>query len=182
MDEADLHDPRRASLGFVWTIVIGSLLHFTFEWSHGSLLVGLFSAVNESVWEHLKLLFVPATVWAAFRHKWRASDWVRASATDGLALLAGLLLINGGYYLYRMFLPHEFVLDLFLFVSAAACTHFGPLLTRRYVPERQAWQYSATLIMLAVFVAFALATLMPPHLPVFQDPRTGGYGIRASGP
>ena len=181
MDGPGPHDRRWAALGFGWTIAVGSLLHFTFEWSQGSLLVGLFSAVNESVWEHLKLLFVPATVWAAFRYRWRVGEWVGASAIEGPALLSGLFLISGGYYLYRLLLPNAFVLDLLLFVGAAACTHFGSLLARRFVSDRQAWQLSAALIMLVVFGAFALATLMPPHLPIFEDPRTGAYGVPTGG-
>src|SRR5690554_2974684 len=39
----------------IWILIIGSLLHFTYEWSGKSPIVGVFSAVNESVWEHLKL-------------------------------------------------------------------------------------------------------------------------------
>src|SRR5699024_2385332 len=36
-------------------IIVGSLLHFTYKWSNNSVIVGMFSPVNESVWEHLKL-------------------------------------------------------------------------------------------------------------------------------
>ena len=40
-------------------LALGTLLHFTYEWSGENQLVALFSAVNESTWEHLKLLFFP---------------------------------------------------------------------------------------------------------------------------
>lgn len=43
----------------VFCVVLGTLLHFTFQWSNQNYLVALFSAVNESVWEHLKLVFFP---------------------------------------------------------------------------------------------------------------------------
>jgi hypothetical protein len=43
-------------VGIVFIIIIGSLLHFTFELS-GHQAIGVFSAVNESVWEHLKLSY-----------------------------------------------------------------------------------------------------------------------------
>lgn len=45
--------------GILWIIIVGSLLHFTYEWSNKSPIVGAFSAVNESVWEHLKLGYFP---------------------------------------------------------------------------------------------------------------------------
>lgn len=42
---------------FIFISVLGVLLHFTYEWAGDNAVVGLFSAVNESTWEHLKLLF-----------------------------------------------------------------------------------------------------------------------------
>ena len=40
-------------------IVLGSLCHFLYDWSGGLSLAALFCPVNESVWEHLKLLYFP---------------------------------------------------------------------------------------------------------------------------
>lgn len=55
---------------FIFISVLGVLLHFTYEWSGDNAVVGLFSAVNESTWEHLKLLFFPVS----------ASDHPRSAA------------------------------------------------------------------------------------------------------
>lgn len=52
--------------GIIFIIAFGSVLHFTFEWSGRQVAVGVFSAVNESVWEHLKLGFWPAIAFALF--------------------------------------------------------------------------------------------------------------------
>lgn len=46
-------------LGVIFTFLAGTLLHFTYEWSGNNFWVGLFSPVNESTWEHMKLLFFP---------------------------------------------------------------------------------------------------------------------------
>ncbi len=43
----------------IFTFILGTLLHFTYELSGGNLVVASFSAINESVWEHLKLLYFP---------------------------------------------------------------------------------------------------------------------------
>ena len=45
--------------GFVFVIIAGTLLHFVYHWTGQNRIVGLFSPVNESTWEHLKLLFTP---------------------------------------------------------------------------------------------------------------------------
>ena len=175
----NLSNRRWAVLGFVWTMVLGSALHFTYAWSQDNRLVGLFSAANESTWEHLKLLVVPATIWAGLRYRWRAREWFEASTSDGVALVVGLLLIGGGFDFYRVFLPDEFALDILLFVGAAACTHFGSALARRHTSDNRAWRGGMALLMAAVFLTFALSTVMPPHLPIFRDPHTGGYGFGA---
>lgn len=56
--------------GICFIIIFGSILHFTFEWAGHNPIVGVFSAVNESVWEHLKLGFWPAIVFARIEFKY----------------------------------------------------------------------------------------------------------------
>ena len=53
------HLKTYAILGFIFVAALGTLLHFTFEWSNQNRIVAFFSAVNESMWEHLKLLVFP---------------------------------------------------------------------------------------------------------------------------
>lgn len=53
--------------GFLFTGALGVLLHFLYEWSGGNTLAAAFSAVNESTWEHMKLLFFPMFVFRYFR-------------------------------------------------------------------------------------------------------------------
>ncbi len=43
----------------IFTFILGTLLHFTYQLSGENNIVALFSAINESVWEHLKLLYFP---------------------------------------------------------------------------------------------------------------------------
>jgi hypothetical protein len=47
-------------IGMAFIIILGSLLHFTFELSGDQPIVGVFSAVNVSGWDRLKLAFWPA--------------------------------------------------------------------------------------------------------------------------
>ena len=52
----------------IFIMIVGTLLHFTFRWSNNNPLVGIFSAVNESVWEHLKLIFFPMLIVGIIDH------------------------------------------------------------------------------------------------------------------
>ena len=59
MQKKDFTLSKFISIGIAFVIVIGSLLHFTYEWSGNNLLVSFFAPINESVWEHFKLGFFP---------------------------------------------------------------------------------------------------------------------------
>ena len=52
-------------VGFIATGLFGTLLHFVYEWSGGNRVIAAFSAINESTWEHMKLLFFPALLFTA---------------------------------------------------------------------------------------------------------------------
>ena len=46
-------------IGTIFVLILGTLSHFFYEWSNDNQIIGLFSPVNESVWEHMKLVFFP---------------------------------------------------------------------------------------------------------------------------
>ena len=52
--------------GLLFTAVLGILSHFFYDWSGRTPLAALISPVNESIWEHMKLLFFPALLWSLF--------------------------------------------------------------------------------------------------------------------
>ena len=51
-------------IGFIFISIVGTLLHFTYELSNHNKYVALFSAVNESTWEHIKIALTPYFVWS----------------------------------------------------------------------------------------------------------------------
>ena len=48
---------KRNLIAFLVISILGTIGHFLFEWTGENAIVGLFFPVNESTWEHLKLLF-----------------------------------------------------------------------------------------------------------------------------
>jgi ABC-type Fe3+-siderophore transport system permease subunit len=51
----------------IFAIILGAILHFTYEWSGNNAFVATFSSINESTWEHLKLAFFPMLITAIIR-------------------------------------------------------------------------------------------------------------------
>ena len=46
--------------------IIGALAHFVYEWAHHNRTIGLFTAVNESTWEHIKIALTGAFLWGLY--------------------------------------------------------------------------------------------------------------------
>ena len=56
-------------IGFAFTGLLGTLLHYLYEWTNESILVSPFSGINESTWEHMKLIFFPMFIFAFIENK-----------------------------------------------------------------------------------------------------------------
>jgi len=50
-------------LGSIFVSLLGSACHFAYPWSECNFIVGWLVSVNESVYEHLKLLIFPMLIW-----------------------------------------------------------------------------------------------------------------------
>ena len=90
----------RQMLGFLFTSVLGTFLHFLFDLTGGSLPAALVSAVNESIWEHMKLLYVPLTLFALIGGRCMAMNYPGYWCAKWWGTLAGLATIPLLYYTY----------------------------------------------------------------------------------
>jgi hypothetical protein len=164
--------------GIVFIVIIGTILHFTFEFSGNQPVVGVFSAVNESVWEHLKLGFWPALVWALIEYRYikKSTNNFLFAKTVGIYLIPIIIPIL--FYSYTAVLGESvLVIDILTFVISVIVGQFVSykLLTYRELPDMLNKISLVALVLLGV--AFVLFTFYPPHLPLFRDPVTGEYGI-----
>ena len=55
--------------GFSFTALAGTLLHFLYDLTGESVLAAPFSGVNESTWEHMKLLYFPLLIFALIQSR-----------------------------------------------------------------------------------------------------------------
>jgi len=164
--------------GMFFISVVGSLLHFTFNWLGRFWLVGAFSAVNESTWEHLKLAAVPAIVWAVLESKVfksRANNFLCAKAL-GIWLMP--ILIVAFFYSYKAILGHNLlVIDISIFIASAV---IGQLASYKImtIPEfSQKFNIVCLISLTVLLLAFIIFTFYPPHFFLFRDPIFDQYGI-----
>ncbi len=166
------------SIGVVFIIVPGTCLHFVFEWSDHSKFVAVFGAVNESTWEHLKLAFWPALVWAVVEYLYFRLALPNPGFAKAFSVLTMMLvIITGAWGIDVVLGQHVLVVDVSLFVAAIVAGQwisFRLMLHSTPLPRRDLFGF-AVLLLLAI--AFAIFTFFPPEISLFQDPVTSSYGI-----
>lgn len=167
-------------VGFIFTIVVGTLLHFTYEWSGANPIVGMFSAVNESVWEHLKLLFTPMLLFAIIEYFAYGKNIKNFIPVKFISILLGILTIIITYYTYTGILgEHLLWVDIAIFVLGVLVAYCFSCryLNTEYLSSNTAVQLGWVGLMVLVF-CFIYFTFSPPHIELFKDPLSGGYGIK----
>ena len=164
-------------VGFGVTALGGTLLHFLYGWLGGARWIAPFSGVNESTWEHMKLLFWPmlafaAVEWLFFRY--RADFW----CVKLRGILLGLALIPVLFYTYNGVVgksPDWLNIAIFFVSAALAYLYEARLFRSESVRCRSPKGALAVLVLLAL--AFGVFTFLTPTLGIFRDPLTGTYGI-----
>lgn len=168
--------------GVFFTLILGSLSHFFYSWFGESPLAAPFFPVNESTWEHLKLLVSPMFLFSA------AEYFVYGKKTPGflpvrvLSLFSGMIVIVAAFYTYTaMTGQHWLWADIGVFVLAVVLAYLLSYLLLLKKPgvfaQTPIISISAGILMALLLVCFIVFTAEPPHIFLFCDPVTGGYGI-----
>lgn len=160
-------------LAFVATTLSGACLHFVYALFPNPVFA-LFSPVNESLWEHLKILFWPGLM-AALCLRRRADAGGLAARLLALLLAGAVMLVVG--YVYHIPLGGDalsFDICLYVLVMAMAFVLPGWFSGRISRRGRDA-VYFLTLV---TGVAILLFTFLPPGFLLFADlsggvPRSG---------
>jgi hypothetical protein len=165
--------------GFIFTAIAGVLLHFLFDWSGGSIFAAPFSAVNESIWEHMKLLFFPMFIFAIIESRHGGKNFW---CVKRLGIVVGTILIPVLYYVINGALGEtpDWVNIAIFFITAATSYIIESYLFKNDILMCKSFQRAFVTLCIITF-AFILFTFVPPRIPLFQDPVTGGYGFGLKG-
>jgi hypothetical protein len=153
------------------------MLHFVFELSGDWKPIAAIAAVNESVWEHLKLAFWPAVAYTVLEHNRLKKSVNNFLVAKAFSVYLVPFVIAVLFYSYTAVLEESLLIDILIFGVAIAVGQLGSykLLTSRQLPQSLN-RIALIAIVLLAFV-FPLLTYYPPRLELFRDPVTGGYGI-----
>ena len=164
-------------VGFGVAAVGGTLLHFLYDLLGGAKWIAPFSGVNESTWEHMKLLFWPMFIYAivqSFFFRDREDFW----CVKLRGILLGLALIPIIFYTYNGVIgksPDWINIAIFFISAAVAYIYETRLFNSRKVKCKSSKLAFAVLCVIALL--FAVFTFRTPEIGIFLDPLTGTYGI-----
>ncbi len=165
----------------IFSILLGTLLHFTFELSSNNLFIASFSAVNESVWEHLKLVFFPMLIFSIIEYfllkNYNNKNNYIFSKT--VSIIFAILFITIFFYTYTGIIGKcYFILDILSFLLAII---LGELICYKLLIKNtkinNSIKYLCIFFIIILLLFFVFFTYFPPKINYFKDPVNKSYGI-----
>ena len=164
------HLKRYTMIGIIFVLIAGTLAHFLYDWTGNNYIVGLFTPINESIWEHMKLLFFPMLLYSfmiIFKFK---TIYSHITSSLCFGILIGTLLIPIFFYAYISILDKDiFILDIGTFILSIIIAF---LLSYKLTLSRKLESYTVLLSCLVgvLFICFILFSYHPPATRIFEDP------------
>ena len=164
-------------IAIIICLILGTLLHFTYELSNYNMIVGLFSAVNESVWEHLKLLFYPMFLMSIIGYFIIGKKSMNYWFAQMIGIISALIFVVIFFYTYTGIVGKNFaVLDIGSFIVGILFGEYiiYQILKRNNMYKAEIQSFILVIILLLCFIVF---TIYPPIIPLFEDPIYGTFGL-----
>lgn len=171
---------RFLTVAYIICSLLGIVLHFTYEWLGGSRLAALFSAVNESTWEHTKLVFFPSFACVLAGIPFFAAKNPEYYSKSLSALIRAVLTVIFGFYIYSGILGfHVLFLDIALFFIATKVffVYYCRAISQASAKASPAKEYGSIALLVLICVIYFIFTFAPPQIALFRDPVGGSFGI-----
>ncbi len=160
----------------IFTFILGTLLHFTYELSGGNIVIASFSAVNESVWEHLKLLYFPMLLTLIIGYFYIGKNVSNYLCSKTVGIIASMLFTVIFFYTYSGILGKNIaIIDISLFFVATVLGEYVAyrLMNSNFICNTKI----AIFVLILIGICFVIFTYSAPELGIFKDPLTGQYGL-----
>lgn len=160
----------------IFVCILGTLLHFTYEFFGKDIFVASFSAVNESVWEHLKLLFFPMLLTTIISYFYIGKKVSNLLCSKTLGILVSMAFIIIFFYTYTGILGKSIVfIDIASFFVAVILGEY--LAYQLIINNFKCNNIISIIILTVILISFIVFTYFTPKIEIFKDPTTNQYGI-----
>lgn len=163
-------------ISFLILSIFGTLLHFTHGWLKNGVLLHIFSAVNESTWEHMKLLVAPTILVMVFQYIFLSSEYTNIFNGILILYIVEIVSIPLLYEPLRLILkkvPLLFSILIF-YIAILLGLFFEYLILGNHISLLS--ELLSLILILVITLKFSIFTYFPPKHFLFRDPVTGKYG------
>ncbi|WP_250277514.1 DUF6512 family protein [[Clostridium] colinum] len=166
-------------IGFIFTAVLGTILHFTYNFFDKNIIIGYFTPVNESTWEHLKLLITPIIIFSIYEYFSYGKDLENFIIVKALSILLGMCVIVVAFYTYTGIIGKNYLLlDIGTFILASFLSYyFSYKMLKNKIFYNENSKYIGVSIIFIILILMINFTTNPPKINLFLDTTTNTYGI-----
>ena len=159
-------------IGALFVLLIGSLLHFTYDLSDGNTFISFISPINESLWEHFKLGFYSFLLYGLIVYKFAKSKAHNYWFALGLSPIILNIIIYLLYSTYTHFTDKSiFWIDIAIYTFAILVAFFIFYKLTTLPPLPHFTQWIGFILIVLMITAFIFFTLNPPNqFDIFVDP------------
>ena len=154
----------------IFTFILGILLHFLYEWTGNNKFIGSFSAINESVWEHLKLIFFPMLITTIVGFFYIGKEKTNYLISKTIGIIVAIMFTVVFFYTYSGILGRNIAaIDIGTFFIA---TILGEITSYKLIINKpKIGNNILALIILAILIGcFILFTYITPQIGIFKEP------------
>lgn len=153
-------------------------LHFIYRWIPTGF-VAIFAPVNESIWEHMKLIFTATILWSIVDYIIMSKCRIKFNNFFTQIFLSAFLSIP--IYL-AIFLPiyHKIDENMVVSISVMAIVIIITQILSYYILKSQEIKllnYLSILLIIVIYIVFGYLSYHPPHTHLFFDTKAEKYGI-----
>lgn len=155
----------------IFTFIVGTLLHFTYKLSGENQLAAIFSSVNESVWEHLKLLFFPMLITTIIGCYYIGKNIPNFLCAKTIGIIVSMVFMIIFFYTYSGVIGNNIpIIDISLFYVATILGEFISyiLIINKFNCNNKLF----IIVLIIILISFIIFTFNAPNFGIFAVPLT----------
>lgn len=157
------------TISTIFVIILGTLLHFTYNWSNNNPIISIFSSVNESTWEHLKLLFFPMLLTTIIGHKLYKESIPNYIYIKTKGTIFSLIFLTTFFYTYSGIIGENIALiNILSFPLTVIINQY--YIYNEIKKNKKNKNKLAIIILITFTISFITFTFFPPNIGIFKNP------------
>lgn len=155
--------------GLVFSIIIGTIGHFLYDWSNRHPLFGFLFAKNESTWEHIKLGVTPIMLWTII--ELLTSNLNCLFFAKFISIIVFMLLLLVFYYSYKyIFKKNNMFYDIALFYVCLGISFIVSIVIIKSISSNYLLSIIGFIGFSSIIYLYVKFNKKTPELIIFKEP------------